>query len=356
MNGQIAEYVWKDRMQNLVAIRVFTLDSPLPHFLTKFLQGNGQMVTVPLEAHFLLLPFMYEFIYDYKPAKLRALGIDEAALQYMKQQAEELDELSVRLQKKLIVLFYRDPVQPLPFRNSLVFRTSGFLHRLGANTFGLPAFVDGRPANGQFFIREKGQKPVVSFRGKAAPLRLPYSLAARCLANQLLERVGSQKRVKNYQPAGYLLRRKAVLSCLAAGPLLETDMVVNPVANIPGYKGQYLESFALSDYFICAAGFGNYAYRLYETMREGRIPVYIDTGWLLPCSDKINWKERMVWVPERDVAHTAQYILEFHHQIHPDDFKALQEANRSTYFKYLTTQGFSRYLATDFLPGWLEMG
>ena len=36
-------------------------------------------------------------------------------------------------------------------------------------------------------------------------------------------------------------------------------------------------------------------------------------------------------------------------------FKALQEANRSTYFKYLTTQGFSRYLATDFLPGWLEM-
>mgnify|MGYP001329483912 CR=1 FL=1 len=211
----------------------------------------------------------------------------------------------------------------------------------------MPAFIERKPANATWEARQKEAIPQVSFRGKAAPEKYSLSVGLREKANRILAGMGTGYRVKNYQPEGYLLRRRAVLSCKRVGRRLIADFHLNPVNTA---QGEYLDSFRDSDYIICAAGFGNYSYRLYETLREGRIPVYIDTDELLPCSDVINWRELMVWVPADKVDRTAEYVLDFHSSIHPDEFIQRQYKLREVYNNYLTPAGFSRYLVYDFLP------
>lgn len=325
----------------------YSPQAPAPHFFLQYLGEQGLLTNSAEMADALVLPFMYEVIHDYKPEKLARLGLGMEDLPALRRTANELDELSVRLAKPLIIFFYRDPTIPLPFKNAWIFRTSGFASLARKGEWGMPAFIGRKPANTSWETRKKQAIPAVSFRGKAAPENYPFSIRLREKANRLLAKMGSGYRLKNYQPEGYLLRRRAVLSCKRAGGRLIADLHINPR---DASQDDYLKSFRDSDYIICAAGYGNYSYRFYETLREGRIPVYLDTDELLPCADVIKWKELMVWVPAAEVDRTAEYILDFHSSIHPDEFVQRQHKLRELYEKYLTTQGFSRYLVNDFLP------
>ena len=93
-------------------------------------------------------------------------------------------------------------------------------------------------------------------------------------------------------------------------------------------------------YHICASGFGNYSFRLYEIMAAGRIPVFINTDCELPFEGIINWKKQTVWIEEDDAKYTGQAILDFHQSLHPDDYIEIQMKNKMIYNKYLTNTGF----------------
>lgn len=328
----------------------------MPHFFSVYLSNQALIVQSPGEADFLVLPFLYEIIFDYKPHQLAAHGFTPDDIPQLKQQAQALDELSVRLQKPLIVFFYRDATVALPFKNALVFRTSGYASQRRKGEWGMPAFIERKPRNTHWQPRQKQPVPAVSFRGRAAPATLSLSVSLREQANTLLARLGFGFRVKNYQPWGYLLRRRAVRACQKAQQAdkgLQTNFLLNPGE---AATDDYLASFRQSDYIICAAGFGNYSYRLYETLREGRIPVYIDTDELLPCADRIAWRELMVWVPANRVDQTADYILAFHNALDAAAFVQRQHTLRHIFETCLTPQAFPRYLVNDFLPGILKNG
>jgi len=296
---------------------------------------------------------MYEIIYDFSMLQLEKNGLDSNQKEEMMRGAIELNKLSVALDKKLIVFFYRDPIVQLPFENALVFRTSGFRETAGTDTFGMPAIVEKKPFNEQFVLQKKVQIPAISFRGKASPLTLPPSVWAREQINRFAHKYRIPIKIKNYQPEGYLLRRRALLSCIKAGDNIQLDYLIDPAYNNPDYQSAYIRSFLKNQYIICCAGFGNYSYRLFETLREGRIPVYIDTDELLPCADKIDWKSKMIWIPQADVDRTAAIVLDFHHSIHPDDFAAMQQENRNVYFNYFTEESFGQYLLRSFLPNYI---
>jgi hypothetical protein len=95
---------------------------------------------------------------------------------------------------------------------------------------------------------------------------------------------------------------------------------------------------------LAVAGHGNYSYRLYEIMREGRIPVFVNTDCSMPCTEKVDWKKLVLWVEENEVKFIAEKIADFHQSIEPYDFVVWQESIRKAYFAYFTVNGFSDYI------------
>ncbi len=63
------------------------------------------------------------------------------------------------------------------------------------------------------------------------------------------------------------------------------------------YRHEYVANTQASDYVLCTRGWGNFSFRLYETLCLGRIPVFVDTDCVLPAADEIDWRSLCVWVP-----------------------------------------------------------
>ncbi len=162
----------------------------------------------------------------------------------------------------------------------------------------------------------------------------------------LLAKAGVSYRLNIWYDQKLLLRRKAILHLKKGGKYLQTDVALSDyhLAHSHPQKQDYLNSLAQNPYILCVAGWGNYSYRFYETLREGRIPVFIDTECLLPCTDIIDWKSLIVWVPERKTNYIARTITSFHNNILPAVFKERQEILRNIYEQYLTKKGFAEYL------------
>lgn len=109
------------------------------------------------------------------------------------------------------------------------------------------------------------------------------------------------------------------------------------------HRDEFLEHLVRTPYNLCIRGAGNYAYRLFETMAAGRIPVVLDTEIVLPCSDVIDWRESVVWVPLAGIHDIDRYVVDFHDRLGPDGFRERQERNRALYLDYLSPSAFPRY-------------
>lgn len=334
-------------------LKYYYPDAPIPNFFVQYLQANGIYSVPPQEANYFVLPFMYEIVYDYSEMELSRKGITKQDVAEMKKLATELNELSVTYNKRLIVFFYRDPDIDLPFENALVFRTSYRAGLKRPHIFGLPAFVDNFATTPERGWLTKMAIPTIFFAGKAAPQTLSLGMWLRNAINNLFEIIGLHFRIKNWSPEGYFLRRRAMLSCIRAGKRINSNFFWNPAPKQEGYAQIFVKSLQDTPYCICAAGFGNYSFRLYEVLKAGRIPVYIDTDELLPCRDVLPWKDMMIWVPALKVDSTAQYLLKYHQRVSAADFIQRQKDNAALYDKYLTRLGFSKYLHDDFLPNYL---
>ncbi len=71
-------------------------------------------------------------------------------------------------------------------------------------------------------------------------------------------------------------------------------------------KLDFLRTMRECDYNLCVRGHANTAYRMYETLCAGRIPVVIDTGTLLPRPELDEWG-LCCWVT--DVAKLEESVL-----------------------------------------------
>jgi hypothetical protein len=326
-------------------MKFYTIPCKFQNFFASYIEKAGLLTHSPELADFLVLPFMYEYIYDYSDFELRRIGITNEDFIHLVDCCNRLKYLSDILNKKLIIFFYRDPAVDLPFQNAIIFRTSIYKSKAQINTYGLPAFIEHKPCSININEIAKTAKPKVSFRGTSSPLKLPGFIGVRDEINYFFLKANLSWRIKNWPPRGYLLRRRAILSCLRQQQFFEIDFVLNPSPGEKNYKDGFDRSLNNNHYFICAAGFGNYSYRLYEVLRAGRIPVLIESDQMLPCEDQIDWNNLIIKVPEVDVMKTASVILDFHHSIHPDDFISKQMELKSTFNTYFTKEGFAEYVS-----------
>lgn len=109
-------------------------------------------------------------------------------------------------------------------------------------------------------------------------------------------------------------------------------------------RREFVENILGSDYTLIVRGDANAATRFYETLALGRIPVVIDTECMFPLENKINYKEFCVFIDYTDIARAPEILAEFHKNISPEQFVAMQEKARYIFKNYLRYDAFSGHL------------
>ena len=315
-----------------------------PCFLYSIAEQQGLLTSNISEATHLLLPFSYDDLFY---GLQNAASVSLKNMTHMQQVVQQYEQLSVRHQKKLVVFFYHDSEAELPFTNAIIFRTSWRRSKQSPNVFGMPAFVDSLPKNPNLGPLPYSAVPTVSFRGQSAPLRQPFKTILRFGINRILRFVGMHSlQVSLWYEANYLYRRAAILSLIKMGGAITFDLALTQHHGAYDHpqKTDYLQAMAQHAYILCVAGFGNYSYRFYEALREARIPLYVDSDCLLPCTDVINWREHLVWIDTHQLPQTGPLLLRFHRQCSPAEFETRQQQLRQLYDQYLTPEAFAQYV------------
>lgn len=253
--------------------------------------------------------------------------------------------------KPIIIFFWSDSVEDVPYCDAVVFRTSFYRSRRKPNEFAMPAWSEdfvGKYLGARLPVRPKREKPIVGFCGHATPLTVRDIL--RWWAD--LVEIRKKANVVRLTP-GRVIRWTA-LRVLSRSPLVDTNFLVRDDflgrAVLPdGRKDldllrkirlEFVQNMVDSDYIVCARGSGNFSYRLYETLCCGRIPVFIDTDCVLPYDFVIEWKKHCVWVEESELPLIAEKVAKFHRNLSPQDFMDLQHECRRLWEQWLSPEGF----------------
>jgi hypothetical protein len=254
--------------------------------------------------------------------------------------------------------------------NSLLFGLSMYRSSRTPRDFALPGWTEDlltKYRGGKLEVRRKRPRPTVGFCGYAPPLGTPLGKAMiKESVRWVLNRTGTIRYVRAVP--GYYARVQA-LRRLQRSPHVDTNFVVRPFQSWPKDIGlaplgmdvetesqlEFLQNLLESDYVLCARGWGNFSFRLYEALACGRIPLFIDTDCVLPFDFSIDWKRFGVWVDQVDLRSVADRVAEFHASISGEEFEELQVACRRLWEEWLSPEAFfanfHRHLEVMDLPG-----
>lgn len=242
---------------------------------------------------------------------------------------------------------------PTDMADVYVFRPGGFRSRSSARTFGLPVqFGDpvSRFGFGSVRPRQKQTVPRVGFCGLASRSAWGNALdVARTVAQNVAHVIHLQRESRDelYPP---VLRRTRILHALERTPGVECAFRPQRA-----YRGgartteerdrttrQFYDNVHDTDYTVCVRGGGNFSVRLYETLAMGRIPLYVHTDDLLPWTDRVDWRDAVVWIDSRDVDHVGEILLDVHARMTSDEFEARQLLCRKLWERHCSYEGFFR--------------
>src|SRR3989338_830174 len=270
--------------------------------------------------------------------------------------AEKFIENASKAGKPTVIFFFSDSDEDIPYKNTIIFRTSLYRSHRKPNEFAMPAWSEDFIAkyhNGQLPIRQKKQRPVIGFCGYAPPYRgMPLSFGQK-LKSIIRDSRRMLKKLIGYNNADSYVRTVA-LQVLAMNHQIDSNFIIREqflggaspssgkidFERMNRLRQEYVQNMIESDYIHCTRGGGNFSYRLYETLSCGRIPVFINTDCVLPYHSDINWKEYCVWVDETEVDRTAEKVIDFHKTLSPEDFTELQKRCHKLWEDWLSPVGF----------------
>jgi hypothetical protein len=109
-------------------------------------------------------------------------------------------------------------------------------------------------------------------------------------------------------------------------------------------RKEFLENLFDCPYNICVRGKGNHSVRFYETLAAGRIPLFVNTGCVLPLASEIDWRQHALWIEECEIPRIGELARLQHGAIGPERFAAMQRANRELWERYLRPLPFFRHV------------
>lgn len=279
-----------------------------------------EMVNAIKECTVAILPF------EYDPAKQELV--------------KEISAEAKKEGKKLVIFFNSDSVEEIKVENAIILRTSFFKSRQKSNEFAFPGWSnDFKKYVSLIQPIQKQLQPEISYCGYVDALEEPKQSLTGKIRSFIK---GSSKEDADH---GRRIRGRIVRK-IRSDKKIKTNFIIRDGFWAQGIndkhkvRKEYAENMFASPYALVTRGAGNFSYRLIEVMSCGRIPVFVNTDAVLPMENKINWKEQMVWIEERDLDKINDIVSDFHNKISDNDFMNLQAKNRELYEAYLSPVGF----------------
>lgn len=300
------------------------------------------VVGTPEAADFLLIPYMYPLFRNNKT--------------YI----SHFVELAQRYSKKILAFALVDSDEQFYLPHTVFFRYAGYRYRgVWENEIITPTqiYASDILANDLFYFRNKNEVPVVSFCGWAElnSLRQRLKYLSKIIPLDVKKYIFRDSYAEVHKQGIYW--RKKAIAALQNSRLIKTSFLIrnfytankNTTQGDPSeLRREYVENIRNSDFVLVARGDANMAVRFYETLALGRIPVVIDTEWVLPLEDVINYKKFVVFVPYADIKNTDTYIRKFWDNLSNEEFHAVQKEARETFMKYLKFDSFLKYTFENF--------
>jgi hypothetical protein len=285
-----------------------------------------------------------------------AVGLDQAEVVVYPHRAvsgPEIVEVANEARRRnlgCVFFSWGDVDEPVSVPYGTVYRHSLFADQRLENEQAMPAEISDPQSEMGFKIypREKSDAPSVGFCGFVSNpvMRTTYRL------------MGRHRKAK-----GLIIRARA-LRALKRVRGLQTKFISRQ-SFWAGARGRFHRSAAAeykpraafwdnvmnNDYTLCVRGAGNYSYRFYEVLAAGRIPLFINTGCVLPFEDEIDWKRHCVWVEEDQIDSAGEILMDFHSRLSPRQFRARQLANRTLWESKLSPLAFYQNALSREVPG-----
>lgn len=289
------------------------------------------------DAEYVLVPYDYWHLKRKRPDLLHKI-IDEAQ----------------RNHKPLFIDASGDVFGKINVPNSRILRINQYRFDLPKNEITVPVPCEDLLEsyyNNQLVFRNKADIPTIGFVGWGV---LSLEQRLRTVIKELPRRFVSLfiRRYVVYRK-GVFWREKAI-KIFRKSNIIHTNFIIrnsygghaNTLTGDPEKnRREFFQNISNSDYTLIVRGDANAATRFYETLSLGRIPVVIDTECMFPLEDKINYKEFCVFIPYTDIDRAPELLAQFHKNISPDEFVAMQEKARYIFKNYLRYDAFSRHLA-----------
>lgn len=256
-----------------------------------------------------------------------------------------------RYNKKVVVWIFGDYDYRIHYTNIILIHQGPCLNQLGVFRLTANAELRNELASiDDFLPRSKSVIPKVGFVGQVYSNRVILYFFRNILWNIIY-----RLRITNWVPPGVIphvyLRRK-VLKILKSDNRVEASFIYRNKfmgSNASEYhKNEYFQNMLSNDYIVCIRGSGNFSFRLFEAISNGKIPIIIDTNITLPFNDLINWDKICIKVAEKDISSLPDLLIEFHSSITNEDFKRLQFKIKKIWHSYFEVESFY-FVLSDYL-------
>jgi len=263
---------------------------------------------------------------------------------------QQILDFAEKQNKQIIAFSGGDFGKTITHKNICTIRLGGFKSKFTSTTFVPPANIQDPLLilEKDFFTLPKFSKPSIGFVGHSDGSFLKF-------IKELLLFVKKNARVffglefhdyQHFYPSSYY-RFKYL------GYLLKSNLVICNFIFRNKYRAganteesrkrtsiEFYDNIATNLYTFCLRGSGNFSVRFYETLALGRIPILIDTDCEMPLNDSINWENHCIIIPEKQVRHLVDYVVNFHNSHSELELEQMQKNNRDLWQSCLTRENF----------------
>ncbi len=252
-----------------------------------------------------------------------------------------------------------DVEYPLGVKNVYVLRIGGYKFIPEAGRIQIPPPCDDlleRCCGGHLTLRPKTTTtPVVGFAGWA---KLSPVQRLRTFVKELPIRARGlfDSRYRAMQK-GVLWRARAI-AILRRSPLVRLNLKVRATfsgsaktaeTNLRQLRQDLVDTVLQSDYCLDVRGDANDSTRLFEICSLGRIPVLVDTERPLPFELEVDYREFCLIVDFRDIKKLPERIAQFHADVSPEKFEAMQRKAREAFVTYFRIDAQMRHIVKQLL-------
>jgi len=231
--------------------------------------------------------------------------------------------------------------------NSVVFRVAQYKSKLKENEIIMPAIIGDVWAENKMEPRVKAERPVVGFCGWGEIGGLKQKIKF------LIKNI-----VKTGQFKQGIYFRKKALDIIRKSKVINKSLLVrtfysghkNTISISPEKaREDFLDNLNGGDLALSIKGDGNYSVRFYEILSAGRVPIFVDTGCVLPLEDKLNYGEFMLRIDYKDIDRLDKIIYDFWLKISPDKFLKMQFKARKAFSDFLNINSFFKVIEDELI-------